>query len=429
MIAPHDQEAETSVLGAILIADSWLTVAVDEVGLTPDDFHIPRHRKVFAAMQALQTDRQPIDTLTVADKLRGDEDFPDEDSFIANLTFGMPAIGNTKHYAEIVKRDSDLRRVLNATYEMHEAIEKRDELEVARLAGLLVSPTRTRERSYGPDDLLDVAVEHLTGERPAETFPLSLKELNEGTNGGLRRGQVMAIAGWPNFGKSSFAMDCLESAVEGTNRKARLYLTEMTVAEITHRLVARQSRLTIKEAIHGQLDGYQMKKVANLKMPNIEIQPAAGWTADQICRDILRHRPDVVLIDHFHRINFPPERGRNKVELMDEASARFNSVAKDNQANCVLLLVAHLSRPGTDKEAVAPRPTARHLRGTQMLEADADIVCMVHREQDKYTLRKLPESEIYFTRNRSGDDGVSVKANFSSSNLRFEPITNERFEF
>lgn len=379
-------------------------------------------------MQSLKSEHEPIDPLTVSARLErsGNLEEAGGKDYIETLVTRVVAIGNTKQYAQIVKDNSMLRAVIAAGHEMQRLVNDREgspEDIIERSLSMVGSiSTPKGERAYGPDDLLNLAVEHFDEDKPTEVFPLSLPALNEATNGGLRRGQVMVISGWPNEGKSSIAMDFVESMIEGTKRKAKIYLTEMTVKEINHRIIARQTNLTLNEVIRANLTPEQHRSLHKLKMPEIEIQPASGWTVDQICNDVLRTRPDVVLIDHFHRIKLT---GKNKVDALDEASAKINSVAKDNHADCAILLVAHLSRPNAEREAVPPRPTGRHIRGTQMLEADADIVCMFYRDRDRVTGKKLAECEVYFIRNRGGDSDASTKAIFSWKDLRVRQLRSE----
>ena len=410
---PHDEQAERAILGAILLSDVWLTAATDAVGLSGEDFYAPRNQRVFAAMEKLAGQGDPVDTGTVGGKL------PDEDrDYLGVLVSSVPSIANARSYAQIVKHNSRLRETLALTDQIRIAVHEREDDEIARLVGELAAPDRERSRAVTPDKLMDLLVHHLTTEKPAETFPLPFPKLNLATSGGLRRGQVMVIAGWQNDGKSIFALDCADSMVAGTDRKARLYLTEMTVLEVGTRLVARNSKLTPDEAIRGALDAEHTKLVANLKLPPIDLVPAAGWTVDEICRDILKHRPDVAVVDHINRVNLGSYKG-NKVNAMDELSAKFNSVAKDNQANCALLLVSHLGRHA-EKDKVQPRPRESMLRDTYMIAADADVVCMVYRDRDDKGER-LVETEVYFTRNRSGST-TSTQARFDWRNLTFKPL-------
>src|SRR6202451_95961 len=70
ILPPHNLEAEQSVLGAILLSDRSLYALVIEEGLRPDDFYRERHGTVYEAMLALYNESEPVDVLTVVDRLR-----------------------------------------------------------------------------------------------------------------------------------------------------------------------------------------------------------------------------------------------------------------------------------------------------------------------------------------------------------------------
>src|SRR6201996_5535536 len=67
---PHNLEAEQSVLGAILLSDRSLYALVIEEGLRAEDFYRERHGAIYEAMLALYNESEPVDTLTVIDRLR-----------------------------------------------------------------------------------------------------------------------------------------------------------------------------------------------------------------------------------------------------------------------------------------------------------------------------------------------------------------------
>src|SRR2546421_10781676 len=67
---PHNLEAEQSVLGAILLSDRSLYALVIEEGLRPEDFYRERHAAIYEAMLALYNESEPVDVLTVTDRLR-----------------------------------------------------------------------------------------------------------------------------------------------------------------------------------------------------------------------------------------------------------------------------------------------------------------------------------------------------------------------
>ena len=69
---PHNLDAEQSVLGAILLSDRSLYALVIEEGLRAEDFYRERHGSIYAAMLSLYNDSEPVDVVTVTDRLRGE---------------------------------------------------------------------------------------------------------------------------------------------------------------------------------------------------------------------------------------------------------------------------------------------------------------------------------------------------------------------
>src|SRR3954451_25112286 len=117
---PHDLEAEMSVLGAILISDRTLYALVIEEGLKPEDFYRERHRLIYDAMLRLYREGEPIDVLTVTEQLKqlGKIDEVGGESSVDALAGAVPSVANARRYAQIVRENALMRRLLSATYEI-----------------------------------------------------------------------------------------------------------------------------------------------------------------------------------------------------------------------------------------------------------------------------------------------------------------------
>src|SRR3954466_12984181 len=117
---PHNLEAEMSVLGAILISDRTLYALVIEEGLKPEDFYRERHRLIYDAMLRLYREGEPIDVLTVTEQLkqRGQLDDVGGESSVDALAGAVPSVANARRYAQIVRENALMRRLLTATYEI-----------------------------------------------------------------------------------------------------------------------------------------------------------------------------------------------------------------------------------------------------------------------------------------------------------------------
>ena len=121
---PHNLEAEQSVLGAILLSDRSLYALVIEEGLRPDDFYRERHGLIYGAMLALYNESEPVDVLTVTDRLRqlGKLEDAGGPATIDELTGVVPAAGHARRYAQIVRENALLRRLLASTYEIQASV-------------------------------------------------------------------------------------------------------------------------------------------------------------------------------------------------------------------------------------------------------------------------------------------------------------------
>src|SRR5262245_17238302 len=120
-IPPQNLEAESSVLGAILIENEAINRAVEIV--KPDDFYRPSHQKIFRAMIKLTDRREPIDLITLAECLKRDLEEIGGCAYLASLNDVTPTAVNIEHYAHIVREKAECRRLIeslrNATDDLY----------------------------------------------------------------------------------------------------------------------------------------------------------------------------------------------------------------------------------------------------------------------------------------------------------------------
>src|SRR5689334_9216657 len=115
---PHNLEAEKCVLGAILINN----VAFNQTAEVIDsgDFFRVAHQRIFDKMVSLNERNQPVDLVTLKDKLARAGELEDVGgpAYISSLTDGVPRSANVEHYAKIVKEKSTLRRLIQSANEV-----------------------------------------------------------------------------------------------------------------------------------------------------------------------------------------------------------------------------------------------------------------------------------------------------------------------
>lgn len=138
---PQDLEAEQSVLGAVLLSGDGRDVvaALVEEGLRPQDFYRDSHGEVFSAMLRMREAGEPIDALTLRDRLARDGKLQlvGGRATVDLLAGSVPAVGNVRQYARIVVRKSMWRYRLRALYAGQDAAHTENEGEYRAALGTM----------------------------------------------------------------------------------------------------------------------------------------------------------------------------------------------------------------------------------------------------------------------------------------------------
>ncbi|MEX0919835.1 MAG: DnaB-like helicase N-terminal domain-containing protein, partial [Candidatus Saccharimonadales bacterium] len=117
-IPPQSVEAESSLIGSILIDQEAMTKIADIV--SSNDFYETRHNQIFSSILQLYEQRRPIDVLTVTEKLEssGIIDKVGGASYITDLANSVPSAAHVEEYADIVAKKATLRRLIGAAQEI-----------------------------------------------------------------------------------------------------------------------------------------------------------------------------------------------------------------------------------------------------------------------------------------------------------------------
>src|SRR5919108_328011 len=208
---PQNLEAEQSVLGAVLLSDTALPALIIDERLHPDDFYRESHGRIYQAMLDLHTLGEPVDALTLVEHLKqaGDLESVGGAAAIELLAGSVPAVGNLRQYAGIVRENAMLRRLLHAAYEIqarvhsHDAL-PRDLVDMAERAILEVGHEDSRKDFRPIHDLLSSELdklERLSREGTAITGTASGFDDLDAITGGFQGGNLIILAARPSMGK------------------------------------------------------------------------------------------------------------------------------------------------------------------------------------------------------------------------------------
>jgi replicative DNA helicase len=394
-VPPHNLEAERSVLGAILLtgAQSLEPIALEE-RLMPGHFYRDQHALVYNAMLSLHRQREPIDTLTVTAQLaeHGALERAGGPPGVDELAGWVPAAGNSRAYARIVRDLAARRAVLGACYEIQQrALDGQGTVEdllvdVSRRIGEPLEDALPSGSRQMHEVLFDRAAElHRFAREPGALvgLPTGLPAL-DGALKGMRAGELIILAACPSQGKSVLAQQIATcNALDGNG--TMVFSLEMSEGELADRHLSARARVPYGKVRAASLADRELERIAGeatgwaRDTPPLVVCERAPLTMSDLRSEAVRwHRRlpggvKLIVVDYLQLLSAPrTERFVNRYELVSEISRSLKMLAKELQVP--VLAVAQLSREAerrTDK-----RPQLSDLRDSGALEQDANCCCI-----------------------------------------------------
>jgi replicative DNA helicase len=444
---PHSLEAERSVLGAILLSDKTLYALVIDEGLKPEDFYRERHSVIYQAIVDLYNENEPIDVLTVTESLRagGLLDQAGGESAIDELASAVPAAGNARQYARIVKDRALMRRLLATTYAIqsqvinHEAA-PRDIVEQAERAMFEVAhDERTKDFAHIGDVLhheVRVWQELASGKQKLTGTPSGFSDLDEIT-GGFQPGNLIILAARPSMGKSALVTNIAENvALHKTDpRPVALFSLEMAESELAMRFIASRARVKGDDLRKGKLREERKWKLVldaaeDYHQAPLHLDDSSDISLLEIRAKARRLHSQMqskygglglIIIDYLQLMR-PDGRVENRVEQVGQMSRGLKILARELKVPVIAL--SQLSRgveSRTDK-----RPMLSDLRESGQIEQDADLVVFIYRDEyyNPDTTERPGEADLIIAKHRNGGLG-EVPLVFQNEFVRFRSHTAE----
>lgn len=337
---PMNIEAEKSFLGSVFIDNGVL----DREILTPEDFRLESHRRIYMTMLELWEGRIPIDPVILSDRLEkkdwsrhtGGVDYLDE------LSWVVPTGANASHYARILKEQTALRKakILNAQHA--QAIEEGDLEKVERIEKKIAereNPEQTGKTIWV--DAFDICQQPLS---PVEwlvdgLFPRSGAGTVDGPPESGKSSLVVNLAATiANSGGCWFGKDCLSGPVVvlgGEKSSQAVWRRDF------ERLgkVARSGYFLIPE-LDGPLWKWDRREGVWIKTHSYA----------EAVRGIKRIKPVLVLGDTIMRLGL----GIDQIDNAQQAMLGLELEELAAEAGCLFLTIGHTNQAST-KEALSWR--------------------------------------------------------------------------
>jgi replicative DNA helicase len=438
-LPPQAVDVERAVLGAILIESAAFGRICDR--MAGDMFYHGRHGLIFDAAMSLHAARQPIDMLTVTEKLRASGTLEQAGGtvYIAGLTNDIAGASHLERHAGIVKEKYIRRKIIElCTRSAGEGYDESEDLEgvISRLNGgmehLCEFLAGKGEISHISKPLKQSIINaYERRERAAEGRDTGIitgfVDLDHATNG-WQPGNLIVLAARPGAGKTAIAIHMARrAAARGHN--AVFFSLEMRETELTDRLIVGDSGIDKNSFKSGKISREDLLKAENtafndLSALKIHIDDTPRQTVPAIAGKLrlLKKRGlcDMAVIDYLQLIT-SPERGRTRDEEVGNITRELKLSARE--LGIPILLLSQMNREVEKRGGKIPMLS--DLRESGSIEQDADTVIFIHRPaadgestltDDATGLKNV--IQLYIRKNRDGAMGT-VKITHNESLTAF----------
>ncbi len=428
---PQNIEAEQSFLSCLLIDKDAITKIADII--TENDFYKDSHRIIFEAMKELYARHEPIDILSITNRLEEKNELEaiGGRTYLAQISNFVATSSHVIHYANIIQRKASLRRLQKAAAEISELSFQEDEdidklLDEAEKKIFNVSQKHLKNIFLPIDNLLAQAFDRIDElhkqSGKLRGLPTGFVDL-DGLLAGLQKSDLIILAARPSVGKTSMALDIARQAANKSKQGVGIFSLEMSKEQLVDRMLCAQAGISLWRMRTGRLSDREEdndfirinEAMGQLSQAPIYIDDSATSTIIDIRTKARRLQMEkglgLIVVDYLQLMEGRNRYGDNRVQEVAEITRGLKGIARE--LNIPVLALSQLSRAVEQTRPAIPR--LANLRESGSIEQDADVVMFIYRKAvDRgYNYDDLPEeekhrAEVYIAKHRNGPTGKIV---------------------
>ncbi|MBR5551854.1 MAG: replicative DNA helicase [Muribaculaceae bacterium] len=441
---PRDKDLEEAVLGALMLEKDAYTTVCDI--LKPDSFYEPANQLVYEAIQQLGAAQQPIDMLTVTERLRQNDALEKVGGavFISDLTSKVASGAHVEYHARIVAQKYLARELISFASQIEskafdESNDVDDLLQEAEGKLFEISQRNVKKDVTQIDPVISQAIEQI---QSAANRTSGLSGLESGYHdldkltSGWQNSDLIIIAARPAMGKTAFVLSMAKNMAVNYNTPVAIFSLEMSNLQLVNRLISNTCELESEKIKSGRLTKLEwdqlMSRVKHLYSAPLYIDDTPSLSVFELrtkARRLVReHQVKFIIIDYLQLMNASGMKYGSREQEVSLISRSLKQLAKE--LNIPIVALSQLNR-SVESRADGKRPQLSDLRESGAIEQDADMVCFIHRPEyysrsgqdaEGNDIRGLAEFIVAKHRSGSVDD---VKMRFHGKYARFENWSTE----
>ena len=385
-----------SVLGSLMLdKDAIIKVAdIARVG----DFYKDDHNIIYEAILKLYEDREPIDVLSLANRLEETAQLEKigGSSYLASLVNTVPSASNVVHYAKVVQKKALLRRLISAASDIvemgfDESEDVQKVLDEAEQKLFAVSQKYIKQDFIPIKSILEDAFNRIDELHKSDSafrgVPTHYPDLDN-LLAGLQKSDLLILAARPSVGKTTFALDIARQIGVYSKVPVGIFSLEMGADQLIDRMLAAQAGVDLWRLRTGKLssDGpnNDFERLSDamgvLSEAPIFIDDSGSLNIMEM-RTMARrlqaeHNLGVIIIDYLQLMEGRSRGGDNRVQEISEISRGLKQLARE--LNIPVIALSQLSRAVESRPDQVPKLS--DLRESGSIEQDADVVMFLYRE-------------------------------------------------
>lgn len=390
---PHDLQAEKSVLGALLIDSSAITLIAGF--LRPSHFYAKEHEIMYQAAISMFEQQKPIDAVTLADELKahGGIKRVGGAAYISELINTVPTSAYIEHYAKIIVNNYIKRKLIEiASRTVEKAFEEKDNIKTLldEVEGEIFALSQAgTSRDFV--ELKDALAENF--ERLEEFIKDGAKYrgISTGFTGldqklsGMHDSNLLILAARPGIGKTSFALNIALHVALKEKKPVGFFSLEMSKEELVDRLLVSRSDVEGWRLKTGKLTDNDYTKLTEamgeLSEAPIYIDDTPGISILEMRTKARRLKSDkglAFLVVDYLQLADPGGRFESRTVEVSTISKGLKNLARELQIP--VLALSQLNR--TVENRTTKKPQLSDLRESGAIEQDADVVMFLFQEDD-----------------------------------------------
>lgn len=449
-LLPQAPDSEKGLLCSFLLAPREIGAFCEEAHITEEAFAIPAHATIFAALREMWQANQPIDFIILTQKLRneGKLDQCGGAAFITELFSFLPTAANARHYSAIIKEKGMLRSLIKTCTEFAaQGYEDQDDAQalIASAESAILAISKGHESAASKDshtakELVIRSMEYIDSlharKGQISGVPTGFKDLDRKIDG-LHGQEMIVIAARPSMGKTALAMGMVEHIAIDCKIPVGVFSLEMSADQLMNRAILSRARVDWTHVRDGFTGSGQHQKInrsaQQFASAPIKFNDKSGISPAYIAAVARRWKREIdiqaIFIDYLQLVRGTKNyKGDNRQSEVAEISSGLKGIAKELGIPVVVL--AQLNRNPDQRTGTARgKPRMSDLRESGAIEADADVILLLSREEfysetDEERESSAGKANLNIAKQRNGPTG-DIPLTFIKEYTRFETMATD----